>query len=180
MADITDAELQQLRELEQAATETPWAVGGRAQDADAGVVAGGRNIWQGRWATDITSPGADLSDADAKLIAAARNALPRLLDEVERLRKRNALLEGKLQAERNAHKGTREGWQILRDDALRSAGIPQDTPLLKVFAEMILMRRCKEWLTEQGDYLLHIMAGDDCAMCTGGRTCVVHGELSNG
>jgi len=71
---MTDAELQRLRALAQAATPGPW------RDNHVGAVKNeaGRDI--------------PITYSDAAFIAAARNAMPALLDEIDRLRAAEAIV----------------------------------------------------------------------------------------
>ena len=77
---ITDAELAQLRQLHSAATGgDEWIVHTLDHETAARVIGN-------RWVVaKCDCAGADVVLRDARLIAAARNALPRLLDEIDRL-----------------------------------------------------------------------------------------------
>lgn len=74
---IPDEELKRLRELADAATEGPWRVVG----AD-GYATG---IW-GPHAQDVVAETKPMRQEDARLLVAARTAVPALLDEVARLK----------------------------------------------------------------------------------------------
>ena len=78
---ITDAELAELRRLHSAATGgDEWIVHTLDHETEARVIGSGWVV------AKCDCAGADIVLRDAKLIAAARNALPRLLDEIARLR----------------------------------------------------------------------------------------------
>lgn len=79
---MSPAEIAALRKLADAATPGPWAV----EDERGEVVT---RHWQGETPVVCGPPrarGWDLDPEDAAFIAAARTAVPALLDEVERLR----------------------------------------------------------------------------------------------
>lgn len=84
---LTEDELKQLRELCDAATDGPWWV------SDDGL----NDVWNGEeeFAENLIAPGcvrhgeapSERIRADQDFIAAARTALPQLLDEIDRLKK---------------------------------------------------------------------------------------------
>ncbi len=76
---MTKQQIDELRELEKAATPGPWVL-------DCGKMA--RSIVGGVIYLQSSMFGRDVyRDADMKLAAAARNALPELLDELMKLKK---------------------------------------------------------------------------------------------
>lgn len=83
---MTDAALGKLRELEKDATPGKWEQfnAKAGQRSAIGVLGGGRNIR----IADVGDRQLSVEqiNADAKFIAAARNAMPELLAEVDRLR----------------------------------------------------------------------------------------------
>lgn len=84
---ITPEELAELRELCEKATPGPWEVD---RVACTHVQSGRRGVAStGGYSTNLEDweKVKDENEDNAKLIAASRTALPRLLDEVERLRK---------------------------------------------------------------------------------------------
>ena len=82
MSELTPAELAELRRLHEAATPGEWTANGRfVEELEA-------DCWQPvcqciRLDCDDVDP---IRQRNGEVIAAARNALPRLLDEIERLR----------------------------------------------------------------------------------------------
>ena len=89
MSSPTDDELARWRALADAATPGPWTHEGTGV-ITASVAGRGRQLasMTGQVATygDLTRPAHEIRDANAELTAAAREAIPRLLDEVARLR----------------------------------------------------------------------------------------------
>lgn len=79
---ITPEEIARLRALEAKATPGPWkALNQSYRMRVYEVFAGGKNV-----CTASTCCEDGMDEKDCNLIASSRNALPRLLDEVERLR----------------------------------------------------------------------------------------------
>lgn len=76
---VTAAEIAELRRLEQSAAGAPWGVGAADFWRREIRYSDGPVAWCGHGDDDVAK-------ATAAFICAARNALPRLLDEVERLR----------------------------------------------------------------------------------------------
>lgn len=75
---MRDEDLKRLRELAEAATPGPWTAGRSAHHL-------GWNLYRDG-GIDVSEPSAGFDESDADFIAASREAVPALLDEVERLR----------------------------------------------------------------------------------------------
>ena len=87
IAPMTEEELTQIRQRCLAATPGPWKsfVEGRDHTSGSNFIRTGLEANQG---SDIELIGATVADQD--FTASARQDVPRLLDEIERLRKRQA------------------------------------------------------------------------------------------
>lgn len=96
---MTEERLQELERLEQAATPGPWEVAnGKKRHfclADCAIV-GGTDTEYGLRCIAKCNDNFPEAFADARLITAARNALPALLAEVKRLRESNDSLRNAL------------------------------------------------------------------------------------
>jgi hypothetical protein len=94
---MTTEEIERLRRLCEKATPGPWEWYGRSGDAYLVAPKAG-----GKWIMDDGSAGGEYNpylkpnDPDAQFIAASREAVPTLLDEVERLRDVLSLVEAEL------------------------------------------------------------------------------------
>lgn len=89
MDELSGAELQAIRERRVAATPEPWWSWVEGRDGLSGDTFIGR-VLEGARHPDLylkTEPGESVSVADLDFIAAAREDLPRLLAEVERLQR---------------------------------------------------------------------------------------------
>ena len=84
--------INRLRELDKHASPVPWGVGSFSEGYNAVLCEDGDNI---RWVIDGCYMGEHLSndDPDLEIIVEARNVLPALLDEIERLTTQNKNLE---------------------------------------------------------------------------------------
>ena len=78
---MTDDELKELRRLADAATPGPWYAGHSYEQGDPGTYVGQENDWR-----IIVCDDQEPRVEDAAFIAAAREAIPKLLDEIKRLR----------------------------------------------------------------------------------------------
>lgn len=86
---LTDEELSQLRATEKLASQTPWLPYSRKGGEEARVRASGRWLFEAMpdGEMDIDATGRNCqADNDVTAAAAARNALPRFLDEIDRHR----------------------------------------------------------------------------------------------
>jgi hypothetical protein len=83
MKPITREELEKWKQLAEAATAGPWELYGPCGDED--------NEWIALFPNGEDS--SLLNEADAEFIAAARDAVPRLVDEVERLEEIRGIVE---------------------------------------------------------------------------------------
>jgi len=82
---MTSNDIVRLRELLRAATPTPW-INGERVDECAAVNESHADIYHVSEGENCTVGCATFSPADAELVVAAVNALPELLDELEKLR----------------------------------------------------------------------------------------------
>ena len=118
-------DLAALRKLERQATPGPWTRAKPEKDAEGwacGVAVAGT---PGRQTIYANPPGGSFPSSDCDLIAAMRNALPALLDELERLRAavdEMPRLIGELSVERDA---VAAKCGELRDDRDRLLGVLQ-------------------------------------------------------
>lgn len=90
MDTVTDSQIQELRTLEQRATEAPWSHGCDDSPPDPSIdrVDGGciAFMCEHKNIRTIMKHGEDFSHADARLIVAVRNLLPAILEEWVQLR----------------------------------------------------------------------------------------------
>lgn len=87
---MTPEEIKELRELEAKATKGPWAALYDSSVYNGAIVDCPDAQLGNRIALPPNPDDEDQWKADSKYIAASRNALPKLLDEVERLQKEKA------------------------------------------------------------------------------------------
>lgn len=150
---MTDEDLRRLRFISDAATPDPWLLSETSGCVETTQIGGDGIIYGGRlWSPDFDEDDSpetrvDYLRRDGSFIAAARSAVPALLDEVEQLREQLSLVSSLLAESARLAKDVAEAPEFL--EAVKIATSRERTQLRAALAEAIDIFEAT-WCPEHG------------------------------
>mgnify|MGYP003393624822 CR=1 FL=1 len=141
--------LAEWRRLAEAATKGPWATGRISMPGEALLAFGRRSL--------------QMPEADAVFIAAAREAVPALLDEVERLRKALEAIEARAEVAESRHltcEQDAKAYGEMKWYSGHSAGVADtEAALAQALEREVRLREALEAITSRGELSTHPTTG---------------------